>query len=101
MDWSAEPMGNILPLALRRYLALSGSDRRLVLRAYLALIAVDLGLRVYGFQRVVEGAQRTTHRLDGALGAEEFHQAVRYARWLETVSRYHLADAHCLHRSLV
>jgi hypothetical protein len=86
--------------AIRRGIALSHAERRLMVRAFLALGAVELGLRVQGFRRLVESARRQTTSAPDAVGAEHFRRAGEYTRWLEVASRYHPVRARCLHRSL-
>jgi hypothetical protein len=81
-------------------MALSHADRRLLVRAFLALGAVELGMRVQGFRRLVESAQRPAAPTPDAMGPEPFRRAGAYARWLDVASRYHPVRARCLHRSL-
>jgi len=85
---------------MRRWLALSRAERRLIVRAFWALAAVDLGLRVQGFRRVLERIQRQTTAPLDSVGAEHFRRVGEYVRWLEVASRYHPVRAQCLHRSL-
>jgi hypothetical protein len=82
---------------LRRCLALDAADRRLLLRAWLALGAIDVALRVHGFRRVVERIRPASTQ---AVQGRELERAYRYAHWLEVASRYHIVRARCLHRSL-
>lgn len=84
--------------AARRFLALDRSSRRLLLRAMISLTYVDVVLRFdRGRRRLVRGLAPA----QGGVGPEELLRARRYAHWIEIASRHHVADAQCLHRSLV
>jgi len=71
-----------------------------LLRAYIDLFLVELGLRIRGFQwverRVERGAQTSRPVLH-----DDVRRARRYARSIETAARQHVVHAECLHRSLV
>lgn len=84
---------------LRRFVALSAGDRGLLLRAFLALIHIDVRLRVHGFRQVVEQNHQASRPMALA-GPEQWTRALRYAHWLGVASRHHLVRARCLHRSL-
>lgn len=86
--------------AIRRLAGLSAADRRLVLRAYLWLGAVDLALRVFGFQRVVASAPAPAGRTE-AVSPQAVRRARWYARRIDSAARRHVLRARCLHRSLV
>jgi hypothetical protein len=85
---------------LRWYGSLSGDDRRLALAAYFSLLAVDVGLRVLGFRRLMARVRPARPAGVQAIAAAKLRRARRYAAWLETVSQHHFVRAHCLHRSL-
>jgi hypothetical protein len=85
---------------LRRCAELSREDLRLLVRAFITLGLIDLGLRVWGFRRVVEGAERPSKSAARAVGADELHRARQYARLVELAARHHVVRARCLHRSL-
>jgi len=67
------------------------------LRAWLALGAIDVALRVHGFRRVLERVRPVARQ---AVHGSELERAYRYARWLRVASRYHVVRARCLHCSL-
>jgi hypothetical protein len=71
---------------------------RLSTHAYVALVAMDLGLRVLGYRRLLERIERRP--ATAAISARRLLRARRYAAWLERASRRHLVRARCLHRSL-
>lgn len=86
---------------LRRYLALAPAERRLFVRAFIALGLTDLALRCFGFRRVAERAAQARPVGNRAVTLEELRRARRYARWIEAAARHHVIRAHCLQRSLV
>lgn len=90
----------LLVRRLRRFTALSNSDRRLLWRAFVALAMVDLGLRTRGFRSLIDQAQAGVASDERSVGVEDLARARRYARWVRVASRFHVVPAHCLHRSL-
>jgi hypothetical protein len=90
----------------RRLTALSSVDYRLLVRAYLRLAFVDLGLRLVGFRRLVAWIERrsagVSRSTSGVAGLEPalVQQLRQYVRWLDVASRYHVVRARCLHQSL-
>lgn len=92
--------GRLLVRRFAKFVALSNTDRRMVVQAFLALGAVDLGLRTRGFQALVEQAQTAGESATRAVLPNDLTRAHQYARWLDVASRFHIVSAHCLHRSL-
>lgn len=86
---------------LRRYLALGQGERRLFLRAYVALGWVDLVLRVAGFRYLAGRARVGAAAPGGRVDPAALGRARRYARTIAVAARHHVVPAHCLHRSLV
>jgi hypothetical protein len=84
---------------LARFLALSPTDRRLLLRAFAALAAVDITLRVNGFQHAAETASRSRHAAR-EVTSDDYPLIATYARWLSVAARHHIIPFQCLHRSL-
>src|SRR6266566_2063615 len=87
----------ILRLA-RRLLRLDHEDRRLLIRAFVALAAVDVRLRLFGFQRVIDSLGSSSPMRQPT--DQDLHRARRYARWLQAAGRHHAVRARCLHQSL-
>lgn len=87
--------------AIRR---LPGADRRLLVRAALWLLAVDVGLRTLGFSRL---RRLLARGLPSGPAADERSPAVRsaeaerVARLVAAAARHHLYPVKCLTRSLV
>src|SRR5439155_5755542 len=86
---------------IKRYARLSSSERWLFVRAFIWLGVVDLGLRTMPLPRLVGLAGSGRSRAADAIRTSPPPRIYGYARWLETASRYHIVNAHCLHRSLV
>ena len=86
---------------LRRVLALERAERRLLLRAFIALARVDLTLRVAGFRRLAARARLGAPPAGGRDEAAALGRARRYARTIDMAARHHVVPARCLHRSLV
>lgn len=84
---------------LRRFLALSGSERALFIRAYVDLCLIDVALRIFGFRRIVGWIPAPGD--DRVISLEDLRRAGRYARWIEVASRHHIVPARCLQQSLV
>ncbi len=90
-----------LPVLLGRYFALEPGDRWLLARAFFDLGLADASLRLGGYRRALERAERLAPDVEAnVLDADAVRRARRYARWLEKASRYHIVRARCLHRSL-
>jgi hypothetical protein len=87
----------ILRLA-HRLLRLDPADARLLLRAFVALAAVDVRLRLFGFQRVIDSLDSSNAM--PAPTDQDLHRARRYAFWLQAAGRHHVVRARCLHQSL-
>lgn len=86
--------------SLRLYLALSNADRWLFPRAFVHLVVIDLGLRLLGYQRVLEKAKPIAVVAAHDVNKADLRRARRYARMLQSASRHHFVRAQCLHRSL-
>jgi hypothetical protein len=99
--------------AARHFVMLSQHDRWLLVRAILSLVAVDFGLRVFGFQRVMAAIRSRARGSAGSpdLGEAEANQlvrryvlgverAARYTRRLALASRHDVVRTYCLQRSL-
>lgn len=86
---------------VRRVLFLPNRDLWLVLRASIWLAAVDIGLRLFGFQRLLRYVPTAPRSGDGPLHAEVRRRVRRYSRRIENSAHFHIARSHCLHRSLV
>jgi hypothetical protein len=93
--------GKLYVSRIRRCLALPGAERRLFMRAYIALAVADLRLRIHRFDRIPGPHRRTDVYSARFVGVAELRRAHQYACWLHTASRYHVVRAQCLHRSLV
>ena len=97
-SWTSEI---VVTRSLRQFLALSGSERALFIRAYVDLGLIDVALRIFGFWRVVGRAQPVPPGVGSTVDSDDTRRADRYARWLSLASRHHVVPARCLHRSLV
>ncbi len=86
---------------LRRYRSLSHDDRRLLLRAFVALAAVSVELRVRGIQRLAGDTSARPQPRQYAVDPEQFRRARQYFRWIESASRRHVLRTRCLHRAIV
>jgi hypothetical protein len=87
---------------IKRLGMLSSADRRLLIRAYIWLGLIGLGLRVVGFQRLIVRMQRTAVAASSTVRpADALGQSRRYARWLHTAARFHPMRPRCLQCSLV
>ncbi|TAK34832.1 MAG: lasso peptide biosynthesis B2 protein [Chloroflexota bacterium] len=84
----------------RRYAALSNSDRWLYLRAFAHLVVIDVGLKLLGYQRVLEKARPIADPERCSVSKDDYRRARRYARVIESASHHHFIRAQCLHRSL-
>jgi Transglutaminase-like superfamily len=80
---------------LRRLRALSAPDRSLLLRAWAALLLIDLGLRTLGYA----GLRRRLERRWPPAGKPE-GDAGAVARTVDRAARHHLYPMRCLQRSL-
>lgn len=84
---------------IRRYGEMTAAERRLVLRALIALSRVEIALRFRGLDRVLRDAPSVLQSTPP--GAGDWQRAYQYARSIGTASRFHIIRARCLHRSLV
>lgn len=85
---------------LRTALSFSLHDWWTLLQAWLLLLTVDLGLRVYPFrklQRMLSRVQKETRSVDSA---EAVPIIRRTGQMVDVAARYHLYDMTCLRRSL-
>ena len=89
-----------IPRAARRLVGIAGSDRRLFAWAFLRIAAVDLELRLLGFERLLRRQDGLIGREARAVGPADVAAARERARWLEVASRHHFVYARCLHRAL-
>ena len=81
---------------------LAWDEWRLLARAGVDLLAVDVALRLGGLRRASRWATSRDARPAGRRpGVDERWQAARYARWIGVAARFHIVRARCLHRSLV
>ena len=85
---------------LRRWVALEPPERRIVLRAFLALSRVFVALRLVGFRRVFVAIERRKWSLTTP-SADDLRWARSYARWIDAVARHHIVSANCLERTVV
>ncbi len=83
---------------VRRFLGLSGADRRRLARAWLALAVMDARLRARGYRRVIARIER--RRTLRPASPADVARARGAARWLAIAARHHVVGAHCLHRAL-
>lgn len=90
MSWTADGIQG-----LRRWRALPGPDRRLLLRAWTALLLVDWGLRTAGYARLRRLLERGWPEPGAARGLPE-----PAARAVDRAARHHLYPMRCLQRSL-
>jgi len=86
---------------LRRFTRLSSAERRLLLRALIGLLLLDLELRRRGFRRLIAALEEGSSTRPERAPAEALALARRYARWIEVAARYQLRPARCLHRALL
>jgi hypothetical protein len=104
-DLPATPRSSLTALTahrvLRRGLDLSPAHRRLFIRAYLSLAVADLGLRIFGFKRLLERAARHVAAQPRVADRSDLRRAQQYARWIGAAARYHCVRARCLHQSIV
>lgn len=84
----------------RRFLRLASKERLLLCRCFLAITAVDLGLRLHGFRDYVAGIERRPGRSEADLSVSDLRRAQTYVRWIEAAAPHYPAPARCLHRSL-
>ncbi len=81
---------------------LAWDEWRLLARAGVDLLAVDVALRLGGLRRASRWAtSRDARPAAGRPGEDERRQAARYARWIGVAARHHAVPARCLHRSIV
>ncbi len=83
-----------------RHIAGRCADLGLFVRAYIRVGHVDLRLRAYGFQGVMQRVERRIVSEGTTVHARDVRRARRYARRIETAARLHFVRARCLHRSL-
>lgn len=78
------------------FAALDPSARAMLVRAFVCLLAADVGLRIFGFARTrrllrrAVGGRRVTSRLETG----------NITRLVDLAARHHLYPMHCLPRSL-
>ncbi len=82
---------------IRRLGALSGAERTMLVRAFVLLVLIDLGLRIRGFRRIAGWAPRVS---ESRADAAAFQQANLYAHWIDIAARHYVLPARCLPRSL-
>lgn len=81
---------------LRRFRALSGAERRRLIRAALRLLAIDLHLRLRGFAAVAAAVERRGVRpAAGGEGSVDL-----WVRAVDVAARHHLYSMSCLPRAL-
>jgi hypothetical protein len=85
---------------IRRYFALSCSDRWDVVRAFAWLTLVEIGLRTLGFQRLLDQARVGPTPPRAPESPRAHGRAHRCAHWIDVAARHHVVTARCLHRSL-
>ena len=86
------------PRRLARLRRLGRGNTRMLLSAWVRLLAVDLSVRCVGVRRTARMAPRTP--LGARSAPVEHWHAQNYARWLRVAARHHLVRAECLHQSL-
>jgi hypothetical protein len=77
------------------------TDARLLLRASVDLIRVDLALRRSGLQPIMVEADQLATRDEALVDSADIRRARRYSRRIAWAARCNLPRAQCLHRSLV
>jgi hypothetical protein len=82
---------------VRACLALSAAERRLLVRAFVSLLLVHAGLRLFGLRRLLAWAGRPA--ATGVSPAARL-RVRHYARWIDAAARHHFVPSRCLHRSL-
>lgn len=68
--------------------------------AYLALLRVDLLLRLRGFRNVARLDRQPEDDSSLDLTRAQRERVARYVRWIRVAAQYHVVRARCLHRSL-
>jgi hypothetical protein len=82
-------------------MALSAHQWWLVVRAFVGLGIVELGLRVHALPRLVDATNAREAADEPGATPDQLHRAREYARLVRIASRFHPVPAKCLHRSLV
>ena len=87
---------------IRRFLALSADDRRLLTQAILALPSIRVALALAGSRRCLDTLERLTPRcIEHASSSLEAHRRAARAAWLvQVASRRVPTGANCLARSI-
>jgi len=76
------------------------ADWQLFVRAYVALALIDLGLRRWGYHRLLDRLERRAASPRREPRPEDGVRAQRYSHWLAVAARSHVVEARCLHQSL-
>lgn len=76
-------------------------DIRLIMRASVDLVRMDLVLQRDGFQELMTGLEGLPTRGMSTLRQRDIRRAQRYARRIANAAQFSLPRARCLHRSLV
>ena len=82
---------------LGHLMRLSWLERRMIARAAIWLGTIDLGLRLLGFQRLINLVP--TAREDANTGIPR--HIFTYAAAIDLAARHHVVPARCLHKSLI
>lgn len=77
---------------------LPSSERSLLLRACLSLIGIEIGLRWYGYNGLLQRIERPPNRSN--VTGKDRERATEYARGIAKAARHHVILARCLHKSL-
>ena len=81
---------------------LDRDEWRLLARAGVDLLVVDVALRLGGLRRASRWAASWGGRLvDRRRSSSPGRRAARYAHWIGIAARYHTVRPRCLHRSIV
>jgi hypothetical protein len=83
-----------------RSLSRRTADWQLFVRAYVALALIDLGLRRWGYHRLLDRIEQSAASPRREPLPEDGVRAQRYAHWLAVAARSHVVEARCLHQSL-
>ena len=95
-------MLRLLKSKLRKALTLSFPDWGEFIKAYILILAVDIGFHLLGFSRVYNlVADKNRYRHKGRDPLKEQEEIDRISHLVRAACRNHFCRAECLHRSLV
>lgn len=84
----------------RQALILPRSELRLLVRAFVTVALVDVGLKLCGFAGLLRVVACRSRPVLAPLRRDALDRAARYARFINMAANNHIVTAHCLHRSL-